>query len=168
MNFIVFNHNTENKMFNFKLNNVEVGDNEIKFAFYSSKKYTFIKGLRFGFEFYEGNKLIKKEDYPLKSVTLEYTDNTPIVNSHILIKPDTQYKILGWIEHPGEKRLIQTCILDKMFPPKPFPSWRWNGEDWEAPIPKKFDAPYQWNETNQKWEIDPMTPFVQHPGYEVE
>ena len=36
-------------------------------------------------------------------------------------------------------------------PPKPFPSWVWNGSAWVAPV-NKPDSMLKWNEINQSWE----------------
>jgi hypothetical protein len=47
---------------------------------------------------------------------------------------------IGWEEHePGKVR-----------PPSPFPSWTWNGDEWEAPVPKP-DGDYMWDEAAGEW-----------------
>jgi hypothetical protein len=47
---------------------------------------------------------------------------------------------IGWEEYsPGKVRM-----------PSPFPSWVWNGDEWEAPVPKP-DGDYYWDENTQSW-----------------
>ena len=47
---------------------------------------------------------------------------------------------IGWEEYePGKVRM-----------PSPFPSWVWNGDEWEAPVPKP-DGNYYWDETAGEW-----------------
>ena len=47
---------------------------------------------------------------------------------------------IGWEEYePGKVRM-----------PSPFPSWVWNGDEWEAPVPKPDDN-YYWDETAGEW-----------------
>jgi hypothetical protein len=40
-------------------------------------------------------------------------------------------------------------------PPKPFPSWVWNGVTWEAPVPQP-EGNYTWNEETQTWDEIPQ------------
>jgi len=47
-------------------------------------------------------------------------------------------------------------IIDAFISPRPFESWLLNETtcQWEAPVAKPDDEQiYQWNETNQQWEI---------------
>jgi hypothetical protein len=43
-----------------------------------------------------------------------------------------------------------TVEADGLRPPSPFPSWVWNGDEWEAPVPKP-DGDYYWDESTQSW-----------------
>ena len=41
-------------------------------------------------------------------------------------------------------------------PPKPYPSWTWDGLGWTAPVAMPTDGgPYQWNEQTQTWDTIP-------------
>jgi len=43
-------------------------------------------------------------------------------------------------------------LLDAFIPPKPYPSWLWVNNKWEAPIPKPNDELiYDWSEESQTW-----------------
>ena len=47
---------------------------------------------------------------------------------------------IGWEEYePGTLRM-----------PSPYPSWLWNGDEWEAPVPKP-DGDYYWDEAAGEW-----------------
>lgn len=40
--------------------------------------------------------------------------------------------------------------------PQPFPSWQWNGQDWQPPVAKPIEEEglyYYWNEPQQNWKI---------------
>ena len=42
--------------------------------------------------------------------------------------------------------------IDGFRPPKPFPSWIWNGTFWDAPVPLPDNNNiYEWNEEIQAW-----------------
>ena len=42
--------------------------------------------------------------------------------------------------------------IDGFRPPKPFPSWIWNGTFWDAPNPiPDNDNIYEWNEDSVSW-----------------
>ena len=42
--------------------------------------------------------------------------------------------------------------IDGFRPPKPFPSWIWNGTFWDAPTPiPDNDNIYEWNEDSVSW-----------------
>jgi hypothetical protein len=43
-----------------------------------------------------------------------------------------------------------TVEVEGLRPPSPFPSWVWNGDEWEAPVPKP-DGDYYWDENTQSW-----------------
>jgi hypothetical protein len=66
------------------------------------------------------------------------------VKAHLASRHDSVLEVpaagIGWEEYePGKVR-----------PPSPFPSWVWNGDEWEAPVPKP-DGDYYWDESTQSW-----------------
>ncbi len=43
-------------------------------------------------------------------------------------------------------------------PPKPYPSWVWSGDSWNAPVAMPSDGkPYAWNEETQTWDAIEQT-----------
>jgi hypothetical protein len=43
-----------------------------------------------------------------------------------------------------------TVEAEGLRPPSPYPSWLWNGDEWEAPVPKP-DGNYWWDESAGEW-----------------
>jgi hypothetical protein len=158
--------NTELTMEN--LDSLTAGDAEIGFSFVSKNDQSLIKYLRFGYEIYENEECITRKHFPIDGMKYHHVDNSPMNLMPFKIKPVTTYKILGWVDTPDGQRHSKTIQLSDLYPPKPFPSWIWNGEDWDAPVPRKFDKPYIWDETTQTWQEDLTTPPVMFAGYEVE
>lgn len=143
------------------------GGLDLAFSFDSGVLYSDIRGINFGYKITNKENLVQEEEFPKSGITYESADTTPILTERFEIAPDTHYEINVWVLWHGLK-VEETFNIPACRPKKPYPSWIWNGEDWEAPVPKKWDRPYQWNEDMQKWEIDEETPTNLLPGYEVE
>lgn len=43
-----------------------------------------------------------------------------------------------------------TVEADGLRPPQPYPSWTWNGSEWDAPVPQP-DGPHYWDESAGEW-----------------
>ena len=147
---------------------LQVGDNELGFVFASEKEVSLIKDFKFGYAIYENRECVLNTEFPPPGVKYELADQNPISIIPFKIKPVTSYSITGWAESSEIPRIEKNINLENMYPEKPFPSWTWNGEEWEAPVKKKFDRPYRWNEERLVWEDDPDTMPTVFPGYEVE
>lgn len=50
---------------------------------------------------------------------------------------------------------------DHFRPPQPYPSWVWNVDKWDAPLPLPTDAIYSWDEETISWKFE-----RNHPTYE--
>jgi hypothetical protein len=149
-------------------NNLEVGNNDLGFSFVSNTPHTLIKHIRFGLEIYTEEKCVLNINFPKNMANYLIVDCNPFEIIQFEIKINTNYQIKHWVEMPGKLRIENSFNIGAMYPKKPFPSWVWNGEEWEAPIVKKFDKPTRWNEEKKIWEDDPETPVNMFPGYEVE
>ena len=40
---------------------------------------------------------------------------------------------------------------DGFRPPRPFPSWTWDGERWVPPVPQPDEGWWEWDENTQTW-----------------
>lgn len=59
------------------------------------------------------------------------------------------------VETNGSPWIDWTLEEEGWRPPKPYPSWLWDGEMWVAPIPRPESGLWEWNEKNQEWEEIP-------------
>jgi hypothetical protein len=134
--------------------------------FHSDQEISNIKDIQFGYQLSDKNTVLQSSQFPPGKIVYECADRTPVQTVILNIENSTEYDLIVWVMTSQGNRSEDTLKLAKMLPPKPYPSWTWNGEEWEAPVPKKYDQPYQWNETTLQWDYDPTTPSV-FPGYEV-
>ena len=168
---LLFKYDVENKKFSIEhAKDLTSEQNEAAFSFVSSQKYTNIKGIRFGFDVYKEKELVVSETFPHRSIAFETVTESFLCITPFNIDAGVSYTFKGWIELPGEPQVTKTVTVDKIYPPKPFPSWHWDDElrDWAAPVPKKYDKPYIWNEETLQWETNPVMPETLFANYEVE
>ena len=68
----------------------------------------------------------------------------------------------GWLDAMAaahdEVRIVPAAGIgwtvedDGLRPPSPYPSWKWDGTEWVAPVPKPDDGgAYSWDEDAQDW-----------------
>lgn len=62
------------------------------------------------------------------------------------------------IETSGEPWIDWTLESEGWRRPSPYPSWIWNGTDWEAPVaqPTAVGYFYTWNESTLSWDAEPI------------
>lgn len=52
----------------------------------------------------------------------------------------------------GEPKIGWILYNNQWVPPKPFDSWTWTGNKWEAPVERPNDEnEYYWDEESQQW-----------------
>ncbi len=108
--------------------------------------------LKFGYTLSSDDTEIKTQSYPPAGVTYLQTDQEYIVSDRLMFEPETAYSLFLWAENDGN-RYEYTYNFITPIPVQPFPSWIWNGEFWEAPVPyPQDDKFYHWNEDTQSWE----------------
>lgn len=60
-----------------------------------------------------------------------------------------------WVEYSEEDRVgigYTYNEVEGFRPPKPFPSWIWNGSYWDSPVPLPDEVNiYEWNEDTLTW-----------------
>lgn len=79
-----------------------------------------------------------------------------VVNASVYDE-DTSQEWLALVEPDfDEVRIVDeagigwTVEEDGLRPPSPYPSWVWNGVEWEAPVPMP-EGPHYWNESAGGW-----------------
>lgn len=61
-----------------------------------------------------------------------------------------------WVNTTGKSVGIGYSYLDGEFrPPRPYPSWTWDGEKWDAPVayPEDEEELYLWDEETLSWKV---------------
>lgn len=108
--------------------------------------------LRFGYTLSSNDTELQTQSYPPEGVEYIQTDQEYLTVDTLNLQPETSYSLFLWAENDG-KRYEYTYNFTTPRPPQPYPSWIWNGEIWEAPVPyPEDDKYYQWNEDTQEWE----------------
>lgn len=88
--------------------------------------------------------------------------NTVVINDPQVVKQlKKQHDDVVLVGQDSRAGIGYTYSPDEGFrPPKPFPSWVWNKENfWEAPVaapePSNADNPetFEWNESDGSWQI---------------
>lgn len=77
-----------------------------------------------------------------------------IVAQVIVGTPEWAKDRLGgmWIASATKVGVGWQQYADGLRPPAPYPSWTWNGQQWQSPVPYPDDGGmYQWDETAGQW-----------------
>jgi hypothetical protein len=110
-------------------------------------------GLKFGFRLSLDGETIEEKQYPPKGVTYIQTDQSYIINHRLKFKPETEYTLYLWAEN-RKTEINYTTTFTTPKPPQPYPSWIWDGENWNAPTPYPEDGKdYEWDEENKEWKL---------------
>jgi hypothetical protein len=129
-------------------------DGEISISFVSSSDNEIdISNFRFGFVvFVDGNKVLEKT-FPGKREVFKKVDSDFVFSGIAPIKPGQIGDVTFWLEE-NLTRIESKFEFSIPMPESPFPSWVWNGDDWESPIPypdSDFEGYYTWDEESFSW-----------------
>lgn len=111
--------------------------------------------LSFGLEVVANGEQAFSASYPPAGVNYVATDQEYISNDRVYLRADDNVILSVWAENAGE-RYTDTVTFIIPRPPQPFPSWNWNGDYWEAPVPYPTDGEdiyidYVWDEELGDW-----------------
>jgi hypothetical protein len=113
-------------------------------------------GLAFGFTVVANGVPALTKAYPPQGVRYVATDQEYITNDRVQLKADDNVILSVWAENGGERYEGMTSF-DIPRPEQPYPSWTWNGEGWEAPVPYPTDGEegvfYTWDEEAGDWVV---------------
>jgi hypothetical protein len=111
------------------------------------------KNLQFKYELKHNNEIQQQGSYPPPNVKYLNSDQTYIVVERLNLTPETTYELYLWAENGGQS-FEKTFEFITPRPPQPYPSWTWNGETWESPVPyPEGEEFYAWDEENQEWVV---------------
>jgi hypothetical protein len=109
------------------------------------------KNLQFKYELKHNNEIQQQGSYPPPNVKYLNSDQVYLVVERLNLTPETTYELYLWAENAGQS-FEKTFEFTTPRPPQPYPSWTWNGETWEAPVPyPEGEEFYVWEEENQEW-----------------
>ena len=110
--------------------------------------------LQFGFTLTSNGEIVDEQSYPPKNVKYIRSDQKYLINHRLKFKPDTYYSLFLWAEN-ASIRIEHTELFKTPKPPQPYPSWSWDGETWNSPVPYPDDTEnyYEWNEDEQEWQL---------------
>lgn len=76
-------------------------------------------------------------------MTITPADGVPVAPSVVVLAVDDQPITIG-------SRWDDTAHV--WVPPQPYPSWTWDGESWQPPVPMPTDpGAWSWDEDAQEW-----------------
>ena len=111
------------------------------------------KDLKFKYELKQNGNIKQYGVFPSPGVKYVRTDQPYIVTERLTLIPDRDYELYLWAENGGES-FETTVSFTTPRPAQPYPSWTWDGEKWNPPVPYPDDGEvYIWDEENQQWVI---------------
>lgn len=124
---------------------------ELLFAFSNGKDIVEFENLTFGFDLNSGEENIESVSLPSQGVFYKKTDQEFIDRKRITLEEDKLYVLFLWANNGGNN-ITKTYSIEGTKPPKPFPSWVWSNNKWEAPVSNPSDGKfYEWLEQSQQW-----------------
>ncbi len=110
------------------------------------------KDLKFKYELKQNGNVKQYGVFPPPNTRYIRTDQSYLVVERINLQTETTYELYLWAEN--DKQSFETTVsFTTPRPPQPYPSWTWDGETWNPPVPYPTDGEqYAWNEENQNWE----------------
>ena len=89
---------------------------------------------------------------PPAGVKYKQTDQDVFATGRVRWKPDQHIEVQAWCKTNSGHEVTAQAQFTAPRPAQPYPSWAWNGETWEAPLPYPDDGgDYTWDESSGEW-----------------
>ena len=109
------------------------------------------KDLKFKYELKRDGNIKQYGVFPPANTRYVRSDQPYIVVERLNLKTETEYELYLWAENGGEA-FETTVSFTTPRPEQPYPSWDWDGEKWNPPVPYPDDDKYYtWDEETQSW-----------------
>ena len=109
------------------------------------------KDLKFKYELKQDGNIKQYGVFPPPGVKYVRTDQPYIVVERLKLDMETEYELYLWAENGGQS-FEHTATFTTPRPAQPYPSWTWDGEKWNPPVPYPDDDKfYTWDEDTQSW-----------------
>lgn len=142
------NKNWEVNSYNFTYNYIDL------YISFKPKNNNFVfENLQFKYELIQNKEIIDKTTYPPQGMRYISSNEEFMICKRLKnIKPDEEYKLKLWIHNKG-KAFETTTEFKGVRPQKPYESWVWNDDNWQAPVVHPTgDKFYTWNEETLTWD----------------
>lgn len=111
-----------------------------------------MRGVQFGFSAYHNGEEVESKIWPAPGVSYSKTDQNTLASYILTWKPDEEVSINAWLVDSLGQRHEASTTFTAPRPPQLYPSWIWNEEAWQPPIPYPEDGNmYEWDEDNMMW-----------------
>ncbi|MAE54298.1 MAG: hypothetical protein CMI20_09395 [Opitutae bacterium] len=125
-------------------------------------------GLKFGLQLWRTTNaipdLVCTRDYPKKKgIGYNRLEGKILeTDESLVLSIADDFRLELYAENDG-KRSEFTYEFTVPMPSQPYPSWKWNGRDWEPPIDQPDDTEYIdyiWDETTRSWKSNAADPAL--------
>ena len=129
---------------------------DIEVGFTDSELPVNFDNLTFGLKVVANGEEVLEASYPPPGVKYVATDQEYISNDRVQLKADDLVTVSVWAVNGGTLyQGSEGFVIPR--PEQPYPSWTWNGDAWEAPVPYPTDGDddvfYVWDEDAGDWVI---------------
>jgi hypothetical protein len=128
-------------------------DHGLSINFVSNSIPMSVSDLKFGYRVSKDSTILQTNDYPALGIKYQSIDDKPIINTRLYLPAGADLEFYIWAENSGI-RGDYTLTVNFLVPPSPHPSWIWDGDKWDAPVPRPADDnSYIWSDSTNNWEI---------------
>jgi hypothetical protein len=107
--------------------------------------------LKFKYELKQDGSIKQYGIFPPPNVRYIRSDQPYIVAERLIFDADKEYDLYLWAENGGSS-FEKTVSFTTPKPPQPYPSWTWDGAQWNPPTPyPEDDKNYEWDENTLSW-----------------
>lgn len=109
------------------------------------------KDLQFKYELRQGENIKQYGVFPPPNVRYVRSDQPYLVVERLKLRPEIEYDLYLWAMN-NKQQFEKTVTFITPRPTQPYPSWQWDGERWNPPIPYPTDGEfYEWDEETTSW-----------------
>lgn len=96
---------------------------------------------------------------PPPNVRYSKTNQNTLANGQVRWKPEQAIHVMAWCLTSNKQEVTAEATFTAPRPLQPYPSWTWDGSQWQPPTPMPDDGKfYQWDEASLSWQEIEATP----------
>lgn len=123
---------------------------DVEIGFHHNGSRAEFDNLAFGFTVTVDGDEKYVASYPPAGAKYISSDQRYISNDRVTLLYDDEATLSIWAENAGQ-RYEHSVDFVVPRPEQPYPSWVWNGEWWDPPVPYPDEGFYVWDEEAQEW-----------------